>query len=66
MILRNKEWWRIRNPEKYEYNKMCEELNAYTIKNYNNKNRQNTHKKKRIRENLCKTMRKIINEKKSV
>lgn len=35
MILRNKEWWKIRNPEKYEYNKMCEELNAYTIKNHN-------------------------------
>mgnify|MGYP003808899725 CR=1 FL=1 len=30
-----KEWWKIRNPEKYEYNKMCEELNAYTIKNHN-------------------------------
>ena len=35
------------------------------IKNYNNKNRQNTHKKKKIRENPCKSMRKIINEKKS-
>ena len=35
MILRNKEWWKIRNPEKYEYNKMCEELNAYTIKTHN-------------------------------
>lgn len=33
------------------------------IKNYNNKNRLNTHKKKKIRENPCKSMRKIIDEK---
>lgn len=35
MILKNKDWLRIRHPEKYHYNKMCEELNKYTIKNHN-------------------------------
>lgn len=34
MILKNKDWLRIRHPEKYHYNKMCEELNKYTIKNH--------------------------------
>lgn len=35
IILKNKDWWKIRNPEKYQYNKMCEELNLYTIRTHN-------------------------------
>ena len=33
------------------------------IKNYNNKNRQNTHKKKKIRENPCKSMTSVRDKK---